>query len=85
MDVIRKHISRILELREIPLSLHTGFSLVNAAVACASLTLLNCAFPLDVRLRKKSEKETGTLARINYRHVCPIKKPTLESVVRFAF
>ena len=35
MDVTREHISRILELRV--LSFQTGFSLVNAAVACAIL------------------------------------------------
>ena len=37
MDVARERISRILELREILLSLQIGFSLVNAAVACAIL------------------------------------------------
>ena len=37
MDVTREHISHILELREILLSIHTGFSLVNAAVVCAIL------------------------------------------------
>ena len=37
MDVTREHISRILELREIHLSIQTGFSLVNAAVVCAIL------------------------------------------------
>ena len=37
MDVTRERISRILELREIPLSIQTGFSLVNAAVACVIL------------------------------------------------
>ena len=34
MDVTRERISRILELREKPLSIQFGFSLVNAAVAC---------------------------------------------------
>ena len=34
MDVTRERISRILELREILLSIQIGFSLVNAAVAC---------------------------------------------------
>ena len=33
----REHTSRILELREILLSIQTGFSLVNAAVVCAIL------------------------------------------------
>ena len=37
MDVTRERISRILELREIHLSIQTGFSLVNAAVVCAIL------------------------------------------------
>ena len=37
MDVTRECISRILELREVLLSIQTGFSLVNAAVACAIL------------------------------------------------
>ena len=37
MDVTKEGISRILELREILLSIQTGFSLVNAAVACAIL------------------------------------------------
>ena len=36
MDVMREHISRILELREI-LSFQTGFSLVHAAIVCAIL------------------------------------------------
>ena len=34
MDVTRERISRILELREMLLSIQTGFSLVNAAVVC---------------------------------------------------
>ena len=37
MHVTRERISRILELREILLSIQTGFSLVNAAVVCAIL------------------------------------------------
>ena len=37
IDVTRERISRILELREILLSIQTGFSLVNAAVVCAIL------------------------------------------------
>ena len=37
MDVKRERISRILELKKILLSIQIGFSLVNAAVACAIL------------------------------------------------
>ena len=39
MDVTRERISCILELREVLLSIQIGFSLVNAAVACAILRL----------------------------------------------
>ena len=35
MDVTRERISRFLELKEILLSVQTGFILVNAAVVCA--------------------------------------------------
>ena len=37
MDVTKERISRILELREILLSIKTGFSFVNATVVCAIL------------------------------------------------
>ena len=37
IDVTRERISRILELREMLLSIQTGLSLVNAAVVCAIL------------------------------------------------
>ena len=37
IDVTRERISRILELREILLSIKTGFSLVNTTVVCAIL------------------------------------------------
>ena len=36
MDVARKRMSRILELREMLLSFQTGFNLVNTAVVCAT-------------------------------------------------
>ena len=41
MDATREHISRILELGEILLSIQTGFSLVNAAVVCAILEIIS--------------------------------------------
>ena len=41
MGVTRERISRILELREILLSIQTAFSLVNAAVVCAILESLS--------------------------------------------
>ena len=48
MDVTREHISHILELREILLSIQTGFSLVSAAVVCAILESISGLEPSSV-------------------------------------
>ena len=48
MDVTRKRISRILELREILLSFQTVFSLFNAAVVCAILETTSGLEPSSV-------------------------------------
>ena len=48
MDVTRERISRILDLREILLSIQIGFSLVNAAVACAVLDSISGLEPSSV-------------------------------------
>ena len=48
MDVTRKRISHILELREILLSFQTGFNLVNAAVVCAILESISGLEPSSV-------------------------------------
>ena len=48
MDVTRERISRILELREILLSIQTGLSLVNAAVVCAILKSISGLEPSSV-------------------------------------
>ena len=48
MDVTRERISRILELREILLSLKTGLSLVNAAAVCAILESISGLEPSSV-------------------------------------
>ena len=48
MNVTRERISRILELREILLSIQTGFSLVNAAVVCAVLESISGLEPSSV-------------------------------------
>ena len=48
MDVTRECISRILELKEILMSIKTGFSLVNAAVACAILESISDLEPSSV-------------------------------------
>ena len=48
VDVTRERISHILELREILLSLQTGFSLVHAAVVCAILEGISGLEPSSV-------------------------------------
>ena len=48
MGATRERISRILELREILLSVQTGFSLVNAAVVCAILESVSGLKPSSV-------------------------------------
>ena len=47
-DVTRERISRILKLREIPLSFQTGFNLVNAAVVFAILDGISGLEPSSV-------------------------------------
>ena len=48
MDVTRERISRILELREILLSIEAGFSPVSAAVVCAILESISGLEPSSV-------------------------------------
>ena len=48
MDVTRKRISHILELREILLSFQIGFNFVNAAVVCAILESISGLEPSSV-------------------------------------
>ena len=48
MDVTRERISRILEPREVLLSIQTGFSLVSAAVVCAVLESISGLEPSSV-------------------------------------
>ena len=61
MDVTWERISRILELREIPLSIQTGVSLVNAAVACAILESISGLEP------SSAPTHAHTLTRIHIR------------------
>ena len=48
MDVTKEHISLIWELREILLSVQTGFNLVNAAVVCTILESISGLEPSSV-------------------------------------
>ena len=62
----RKRISRILELREILLSIKTGFSLINAAFVCAILESISGMEPSSVitepRYSKLVIEEVQTMA-----------------------
>ena len=72
MDVTRERISRILELREILLSIQTGFSLVNAAVVCAILESISGLEPSSVITQPRY------LKLVSVSSLCPF---TLISVV----
>ena len=48
MDVTRERIRRIFELREMPLSFQTGFSLVNVTVVCAILGSISGLEPSSI-------------------------------------
>ena len=67
MHVTREYISRILELREILLSIQTGFSLVNAAVVCAILESISGLEPSSVIIEPRYLKlVTVKLLSIHY-------------------
>ena len=66
MDVTREPISPILELREILLSIKTGFSLVNAAVVCAILESISGLEPSSVIT------EPRYLKRVTVSSFCPL-------------
>ena len=72
MDVMREHISHILELREILLSFQTGFNLVNAAVVYAILEGIPGLEPSSVLI------EPRYLKLVTVSSLCPF---TLISVL----
>ena len=62
MDVTRERAHQLyLELRKILLSIHNGFSLVNAAVACAILENISGLEPSSVITEPRYLKFTVTL------------------------
>ena len=84
MDVTRERISRILELREILLAFQTGFSLVNAAVACAILESIWGLEPSSVIT------EPRYLKLVTVSSFCPFTlisalMPLVSSVISFVF
>ena len=72
MDVTRERSSRILELREIRLSIQTDFSLVNADAVCAILESISGLEPSSVII------EPRYLKLVTVSSLCPF---TLISVV----
>ena len=61
MDVTREHFSHLLELREILLSVQTGFNLVNAAVVCAILVSTSHLEPSSVMTEPRYLKLVDSL------------------------
>ena len=70
MDVTRERISRILELREILLSILTGFSTDNAAVVCAILESVSGLEPSSVITEPRYLKLVTVLNLSIYFNLC---------------
>ena len=71
MDVTRERIRRIFELREILLSIQTGFSLVNAAVACATLESISGLEPSSTIIEPRYLKlvTVSSFCPVSYTHL----------------
>ena len=70
MDVTRERISRILELREILLSIQTGFSLVKTAVVCAILKSISGLEPSSVITEYRYLKLVTVLSFCSFTLIC---------------
>ena len=80
MDVTRESISRILELREWPLSFQTGFSLVSADVICAILESISGFEP------SSDTSEPRCLKLVTVSSFCPFTQISLFiPLVSFVF
>ena len=81
MDVTKEHIICILELREILLSFHTGFNLVNAAVV-QPLDKASTAYGMEISA-VKTKLMTNNASGINTE--IKINGQKLETVTRFEY
>ena len=84
MDVTRERISRSLALREILLSIQTGFSLVNAAVVCVILESISGLEPSSVI------NQPGYFKLVTVSSLCPftlisVLMPLVLFVIRLVF
>ena len=76
MDVTREYISRILKLREIPLSFQTCFILVNDAFSCAILESISGLEPSSVIT------EPRYLKLVTVSSFCPFTLISVEAAVQ---
>ena len=84
MGVTRERISRILELREILLSIQTDFSLVNAAVACAILQSNSGLEPSSVIIEPRYLKLVTVLSYCPFTSIY-VLKPLVLFVISLVF
>ena len=84
MAVTREHISRILELREILLSIQIGFSLVNAAVVCAILESISGLEPSSVMIEPRYLKLV-TVSSVCQFTLISVLMPLVLFVISLAF
>ena len=84
MDVTRERISRTLELREILLSIQTGFSLVNAAVVRATLEGISGLEPSSVITEPRYLKLVTVLSFCPFTLIS-VLMPLLLFVIRLVF
>ena len=81
MDVAREHISHVLELTEILLSIQTGFSLVSAAVVCAMLESIS-GYGMEISA-EKTKLMTNNTSGINSE--IKVNGQKLETVTSFKY
>ena len=85
MDVTRHRISRILELREILLSLQTGFNLANTAVVCAILESISSLEPSSVTTQPRYLKIVTVSSSFCQFILIPVLMPLVLFVISLVF
>ena len=84
MDVTRERISRILEMREILLTIQFDFSLVNAAVVCAILESISGLEPSSVITEPRYLK-LETVSSFCQFTLIPVLMPLVLFVISLVF
>ena len=83
MDATKERITRILELRKIPLSFQTGFNLVNAAVVCAILESISSLEPSSVITEPRYSKLMTVSSFCPFTWISLHHRPTIEKLTYF--